>query len=149
MRDLRRARGDRVCVTAVNFSCSVSHFDSLSVRVQTRSEVFRTHQRRQDGWFPEALHLKKGQLQRRQRRQCGRWRSANEARSNQPLARRVTAWCDVILLFQMRMKLKEDRRSKSIEEREEEYQRARERIFADVRDATATSSCAYGSLTWK
>ncbi|KTG45480.1 hypothetical protein cypCar_00016108, partial [Cyprinus carpio] len=31
----------------------------------------------------------------------------------------------------MRMKLKEDRRSKSIEEREEEYQRARERIFAD------------------
>uniref|UniRef100_A0A4W4H3B6 R3H domain containing 1 n=1 Tax=Electrophorus electricus TaxID=8005 RepID=A0A4W4H3B6_ELEEL len=33
----------------------------------------------------------------------------------------------------MRMRLKEDRRSKSIEEREEEYQRARERIFADVR----------------
>uniref|UniRef100_A0A8C2AA58 Uncharacterized protein n=1 Tax=Cyprinus carpio TaxID=7962 RepID=A0A8C2AA58_CYPCA len=32
----------------------------------------------------------------------------------------------------MRMKLKEDRRSKSIEEREEEYQRARERIFADI-----------------
>uniref|UniRef100_A0A671PXD2 R3H domain-containing protein 1-like n=1 Tax=Sinocyclocheilus anshuiensis TaxID=1608454 RepID=A0A671PXD2_9TELE len=31
-----------------------------------------------------------------------------------------------------RMKLKEDRRSKSIEEREEEYQRARERIFTDV-----------------
>ncbi|XP_066543000.1 R3H domain-containing protein 1-like isoform X4 [Hoplias malabaricus] len=31
----------------------------------------------------------------------------------------------------MRMRLKEDRRSKSIEEREEEYQRARERIFAD------------------
>ncbi|XP_012826395.2 R3H domain-containing protein 1 isoform X7 [Xenopus tropicalis] len=31
---------------------------------------------------------------------------------------------------QMRMRLKEDRRSKSIEEREEEYQRARERIFA-------------------
>uniref|UniRef100_A0A3B3RL06 R3H domain containing 1 n=1 Tax=Paramormyrops kingsleyae TaxID=1676925 RepID=A0A3B3RL06_9TELE len=30
----------------------------------------------------------------------------------------------------MRMRLKEDRRSKSIEEREEEYQRARERIFA-------------------
>ncbi|XP_016403347.1 R3H domain-containing protein 1-like [Sinocyclocheilus rhinocerous] len=34
----------------------------------------------------------------------------------------------------MRMKLKEDRRSKSIEEREEEYQRARERIFADGLD---------------
>lgn len=33
----------------------------------------------------------------------------------------------------MRMRLKDDRRSKSIEEREEEYQRARERIFADVR----------------
>uniref|UniRef100_A0A8B9KC54 R3H domain containing 1 n=1 Tax=Astyanax mexicanus TaxID=7994 RepID=A0A8B9KC54_ASTMX len=32
----------------------------------------------------------------------------------------------------MRMRLKEDRRSKSIEEREEEYQRARDRIFADV-----------------
>ncbi|XP_053130161.1 R3H domain-containing protein 1 isoform X7 [Hemicordylus capensis] len=31
---------------------------------------------------------------------------------------------------QMRIRLKEDRRSKSIEEREEEYQRARERIFA-------------------
>ncbi|XP_064167702.1 R3H domain-containing protein 1 isoform X11 [Anguilla rostrata] len=30
----------------------------------------------------------------------------------------------------MRMRLKDDRRSKSIEEREEEYQRARERIFA-------------------
>ncbi|XP_031661329.1 R3H domain-containing protein 1 isoform X22 [Oncorhynchus kisutch] len=30
----------------------------------------------------------------------------------------------------MRMRLKEDRRSKSIEEREEEYQRARDRIFA-------------------
>ena len=28
------------------------------------------------------------------------------------------------------MRLKDDRRSKSIEEREEEYQRARERIFA-------------------
>lgn len=37
------------------------------------------------------------------------------------------------LVFQMRMRLKDDRRSKSIEEREEEYQRARERIFADVR----------------
>ncbi|KAK1797637.1 hypothetical protein P4O66_008000, partial [Electrophorus voltai] len=34
----------------------------------------------------------------------------------------------------MRMRLKEDRRSKSIEEREEEYQRARERIFADGLD---------------
>lgn len=34
----------------------------------------------------------------------------------------------------MRMKLKEDRRSKSIEEREEEYQRARERIFSDGLD---------------
>ncbi|KAF4108646.1 R3H domain-containing protein 1-like isoform X3 [Onychostoma macrolepis] len=34
----------------------------------------------------------------------------------------------------MRMKLKDDRRSKSIEEREEEYQRARERIFADGLD---------------
>lgn len=34
----------------------------------------------------------------------------------------------------MRMKLKEDRRSKSIEEREEEYQKARERIFADGLD---------------
>ncbi|XP_016113475.1 R3H domain-containing protein 1-like [Sinocyclocheilus grahami] len=33
-----------------------------------------------------------------------------------------------------RMKLKEDRRSKSIEEREEEYQRARERIFTDGLD---------------
>lgn len=34
----------------------------------------------------------------------------------------------------MRIRLKDDRRSKSIEEREEEYQRARERIFAqDVR----------------
>ncbi|KAM8933441.1 R3H domain-containing protein 1 [Pelodytes ibericus] len=31
---------------------------------------------------------------------------------------------------QIRMRLKDDRRSKSIEEREEEYQRARERIFA-------------------
>ncbi|XP_069472650.1 R3H domain-containing protein 1 isoform X7 [Ambystoma mexicanum] len=31
---------------------------------------------------------------------------------------------------QMRMRLKDDRRSKSIEEREEEYQRARDRIFA-------------------
>ncbi|KAF1405618.1 R3H domain-containing protein 1, partial [Spheniscus humboldti] len=31
---------------------------------------------------------------------------------------------------QMRIRLKDDRRSKSIEEREEEYQRARERIFA-------------------
>ncbi|XP_039613255.1 R3H domain-containing protein 1 isoform X3 [Polypterus senegalus] len=31
---------------------------------------------------------------------------------------------------QMRIRLKEDRRSKSIEEREEEYQRVRERIFA-------------------
>lgn len=30
----------------------------------------------------------------------------------------------------MRIRLKDDRRSKSIEEREEEYQRARERIFA-------------------
>uniref|UniRef100_A0A8B9KAP2 R3H domain containing 1 n=1 Tax=Astyanax mexicanus TaxID=7994 RepID=A0A8B9KAP2_ASTMX len=35
----------------------------------------------------------------------------------------------------MRMRLKEDRRSKSIEEREEEYQRARDRIFADGLDA--------------
>ncbi|XP_056303365.1 LOW QUALITY PROTEIN: R3H domain-containing protein 1 [Danio aesculapii] len=35
----------------------------------------------------------------------------------------------------MRMRLKDDRRSKSIEEREEEYQRARDRIFAqDVQD---------------
>ncbi|XP_073701619.1 R3H domain-containing protein 1-like isoform X6 [Garra rufa] len=34
----------------------------------------------------------------------------------------------------MRMKLKDDRRSKSIEEREEEYQRARDRIFADGLD---------------
>ncbi|XP_077073280.1 R3H domain-containing protein 1-like isoform X10 [Siphateles boraxobius] len=34
----------------------------------------------------------------------------------------------------MRMKLKEDRRSKSIEEREEEYQKVRERIFADGLD---------------
>ncbi|XP_051761270.1 R3H domain-containing protein 1-like isoform X8 [Ctenopharyngodon idella] len=34
----------------------------------------------------------------------------------------------------MRMKLKDDRRSKSIEEREEEYQKARERIFADGLD---------------
>ncbi|KAF5899165.1 R3H domain-containing protein 1 isoform X7, partial [Clarias magur] len=34
----------------------------------------------------------------------------------------------------MRMRLKDDRRSKSIEEREEEYQRARERIFADGLD---------------
>ncbi|XP_061090379.1 R3H domain-containing protein 1-like isoform X4 [Conger conger] len=33
-------------------------------------------------------------------------------------------------VLQIRMRLKEDRRSKSIEEREEEYQRARERIFA-------------------
>lgn len=39
-------------------------------------------------------------------------------------------------VFQMRMKLKDDRRSKSIEEREEEYQKARERIFADVRCIT-------------
>ncbi|XP_066431251.1 R3H domain-containing protein 1 isoform X7 [Eleutherodactylus coqui] len=36
---------------------------------------------------------------------------------------------------QMRMRLKEDRRSKSIEEREEEYQRARERIFAQEPDS--------------
>ncbi|XP_051566565.1 R3H domain-containing protein 1-like isoform X2 [Myxocyprinus asiaticus] len=35
----------------------------------------------------------------------------------------------------MRMQLGYDRRSKSIEEREEEYQRARERIFADGLDA--------------
>lgn len=35
---------------------------------------------------------------------------------------------------QIRMRLKADKRSKSMEEREEEYQRARERIFAhDVR----------------
>ncbi|KAK2525824.1 R3hdm1 [Columba guinea] len=34
------------------------------------------------------------------------------------------------LATQMRIRLKDDRRSKSIEEREEEYQRARERIFA-------------------
>ncbi|XP_067265820.1 R3H domain-containing protein 1-like isoform X5 [Chanodichthys erythropterus] len=34
----------------------------------------------------------------------------------------------------MRMKLKDDRRSKSIEEREEEYQKVRERIFADGLD---------------
>ncbi|XP_073793484.1 R3H domain-containing protein 1 isoform X7 [Danio rerio] len=35
----------------------------------------------------------------------------------------------------LRMRLKDDRRSKSIEEREEEYQRARDRIFAqDVQD---------------
>lgn len=34
----------------------------------------------------------------------------------------------------MRIRLKDDRRSKSIEEREEEYQRARDRIFSqDVR----------------
>lgn len=39
---------------------------------------------------------------------------------------------------QMRIRLKDDRRSKSIEEREEEYQRARERIFAqDVRMKTS------------
>lgn len=39
-----------------------------------------------------------------------------------------------VIVFQLRMRLKEDRRSKSIEEREEEYQRARDRIFAqDVR----------------
>ena len=31
---------------------------------------------------------------------------------------------------QMRIRLKDDRRSKSIEEREEEYQRARDRIFS-------------------
>ncbi|KAK1802339.1 hypothetical protein P4O66_022002 [Electrophorus voltai] len=36
----------------------------------------------------------------------------------------------VRLSGQLRMRLKDDRRSKSIEEREEEYQRARERIFA-------------------
>ncbi|XP_015213839.1 R3H domain-containing protein 1 isoform X3 [Lepisosteus oculatus] len=36
-----------------------------------------------------------------------------------------------VLFFQMRIRLKEDRRSKSIEEREEEYLRARERIFKD------------------
>lgn len=36
----------------------------------------------------------------------------------------------ILLSAQMRMRLKDDRRSKSIEEREEEYQRARERIFA-------------------
>ncbi|XP_062861529.1 R3H domain-containing protein 1-like isoform X2 [Trichomycterus rosablanca] len=35
----------------------------------------------------------------------------------------------------MRMRLKDDRRSKSIEEREEEYQRARDRIFADGMDS--------------
>ncbi|MFT7807903.1 R3H domain-containing protein 1-like isoform X1 [Arapaima gigas] len=41
----------------------------------------------------------------------------------------------------MRMRLKEDRRSKSIEEREEEYLRARERIFAqDVRLITPVGS---------
>ncbi|CAL8320736.1 unnamed protein product [Merluccius merluccius] len=38
----------------------------------------------------------------------------------------------------MRMRLKDDRRSKSIEEREEEYQRARDRIFAQ--DASAPFS---------
>ncbi|XP_041118105.1 R3H domain-containing protein 1-like isoform X8 [Polyodon spathula] len=35
-----------------------------------------------------------------------------------------------VFYFQMRIRLKDDRRSKSIEEREEEYQRVRERIFA-------------------
>lgn len=49
-------------------------------------------------------------------------------------------------VVQMRMRLKEDRRSKSIEEREEEYQRARDRIFAqDVRILTHTYS--YCQLT--
>lgn len=37
---------------------------------------------------------------------------------------------------QIRMRLKADKRSKSMEEREEEYQRARDRIFAhDVRES--------------
>ncbi|XP_041119810.1 R3H domain-containing protein 1-like isoform X5 [Polyodon spathula] len=35
-----------------------------------------------------------------------------------------------VFYFQMRIRLKDDRRSKSFEEREEEYQRIRERIFA-------------------
>uniref|UniRef100_A0AAR2IKQ9 R3H domain containing 1 n=1 Tax=Pygocentrus nattereri TaxID=42514 RepID=A0AAR2IKQ9_PYGNA len=39
----------------------------------------------------------------------------------------------------LRMRLKDDRRSKSIEEREEEYQRARERIFAQ--DVSLDVSC--------
>ncbi|OXB67710.1 hypothetical protein ASZ78_002792 [Callipepla squamata] len=42
---------------------------------------------------------------------------------------------------QMRIRLKDDRRSKSIEEREEEYQRARERIFAQ--DVHAINSNFY------
>ncbi|CAL8267062.1 unnamed protein product [Lota lota] len=41
----------------------------------------------------------------------------------------------------MRMRLKDDRRSKSIEEREEEYQRARDRIFAqDAKDDVCNST---------
>ncbi|KAJ7409305.1 cAMP-regulated phosphoprotein 21 [Pitangus sulphuratus] len=44
---------------------------------------------------------------------------------------------------QMRIRLKDDRRSKSIEEREEEYQRARERIFAqDVRIKESLALCS-------
>ncbi|KAK0144086.1 R3H domain-containing protein 1 [Merluccius polli] len=45
----------------------------------------------------------------------------------------------------MRMRLKDDRRSKSIEEREEEYQRARDRIFAQ--DASAPFSHFSAKLT--
>lgn len=42
--------------------------------------------------------------------------------------------CVCARALQNRMRLKADKRSKSMEEREEEYQRARERIFAhDVR----------------
>ncbi|KAF3706260.1 R3H domain-containing protein 1 [Channa argus] len=51
----------------------------------------------------------------------------------------------VVCPCQIRMRLKADKRSKSMEEREEEYQRARERIFAhDVR-----AVCVGGVRDWE
>lgn len=46
----------------------------------------------------------------------------------------------------MRIRLKDDRRSKSIEEREEEYQRARERIFAQDVRIKPVWHCLLGTL---
>jgi hypothetical protein len=43
----------------------------------------------------------------------------------------------------MRIRLKDDRRSKSIEEREEEYQRARDRIFSQDVCANLTLRTSY------
>ena len=48
------------------------------------------------------------------------------------------------------MRLKADKRSKSMEEREEEYQRARERIFAhDVRAVSVGGLGGWGAMLHK